>query len=249
MNELYQAVRSRRTELEKNDFIQLLADQKSDPQARLTYVPDMLFFIMGFKDILQSLKVEDSNDPIQLEVNEHCDEDNGHWKWFLNDLDEIEVENNYLRKSNFRMFSELWSDDSYVIRDMVYETLHFSKMAPTSAHRMIILEVIEAVFSVYVENMTVLVNQLGKYEDWKFFGRVHYDAESGHSNGSWLDGGKKAIKVEAHMSAEDKPLALYIIHCMFDRFESMFVNWHKRQLQYMNVGEALLSDEEVKLRA
>jgi len=99
---------------------------------------------------------------------------------------------------------------------------------------MVILEVIEAVFSVYVENMTVLVNQLGKYEDWKFFGRVHYDAENGHSNGSWLDGGKKAIKVEAHMSAPDKELALTIIHRMYDRFEAMFAYWHKRQVHYLN---------------
>jgi hypothetical protein len=234
MNEVFQAVRNRRAQLQKTDFIQLLADTKSDPQARLAYVPDMLFFIMGFKDILHGLKVENSLDPIQLEVNEHCDEDNGHWKWFLKDLEVIEVKNSYLKKSNYKLFSELWSDESFVIRDLVYETIHFSKMAPTSAHRMVILEVIEAVFSVYVENMTVLVNQLGKYEDWKFFGRVHYDAENGHSNGSWLDGGKKAIKVEAHMSATDKELALTMIHRMYDRFEAMFAYWHKRQVHYLN---------------
>jgi hypothetical protein len=238
MHELFYSIQSRRSHLEKSDFIQFLSDKATDPNARLAYVPDMLFFIMGFKDILHELQVEPTTDSIQAEVNEHCREDNGHWKWFLRDLDVIQVQNNYLRQPNFKLFSELWSDGNYAIRDMIYQTQHYAKMAPTSAHKMIILEVIEAVFSVFVEHMTVLVNQLGKYEEWKFFGRVHYEAENGHANGSWLDGQKKEIKVEARMSAADKQLALSIIKGMFDKFEAMFAGWHAKQRQHLLVDLA-----------
>ncbi|MBC7921537.1 MAG: hypothetical protein H7Z75_10680 [Ferruginibacter sp.] len=237
MQALFHTVRERRAKLEKTAFIQLLSDTSADVGARLAYVPDMLFFIMGFKDILHGLQQEDTTDEMQQHVNEHCKEDNGHWKWFLRDLDVIQVRNNYLRQPNFKLFSELWSDENYPIRDVVYQTIHYSKLAPTSAHRMVILEVIEAVFSVYVEHMTVLVNQLDKYEEWTFFGRVHYDAESGHSNGSWLDGGKQAIEAEAHMNPAEKQLALSIIDGMFDKFEAMFEQWYRKQEQHLTVSE------------
>jgi hypothetical protein len=229
MQELFHTIRERRANLEESSFIQFLSDTTSDPQARLAYVPDMLFFIMGFKDILHGLKIENTTDELQLEVNEHCDEDNGHWKWFLRDLEVIQVSNNYLSQPNFKLFSELWSDENYVIRDMVYETIHYSKMVNSAAHRMVILEVIEAVFSVFVENMTVLVNQLGKYEEWKFFGRVHYDAENGHSNGSWLDGKKNSIKAEEGMPTAEKRLTILTINGMFDKFEEMFERWYEKQ--------------------
>ena len=235
MQELFLTVRDRRAKLEKTEFIQLLSDTSADVGARLAYVPDMLFFIMGFKDILHDLQREGATDEVQQQVNEHCEEDNGHWKWFLRDLDVIQVRNNYLRQPNYKLFSELWSDETFPIRDVVYATLHYAKAAPTAAHRMVILEVIEAVFSVYVEHMTVLVNQLGKYEEWKFFGRVHYDAENGHSNGSWLDGKKKEMHAEAHMTPADKQLALSTIHGMFDKFEAMFEQWHHRQQQHLPV--------------
>ena len=240
MTELFNTISARRSKLEKSAFIRLLSNTSEDVNARLAYVPDMLYFIMGFKDILQELQVEPTRDAIQAEVNEHCQEDNGHWKWFLRDLEAMQLKNNYLKQPHFQLFSHLWSDKNYVIRDVVYHTLYYAKMAPTSAHKMIILEVIEAVFSVYVAHMTVLVNQLGKYEEWKFFGRVHYEAENGHTNGSWLDGRKTAVKVETSMPSADKALAISIINGMFDKFEAMFECWHEKQLQVLSVDKLVV---------
>ncbi len=232
-NILFSTIRRRRWELETAPFIKFLANEQADPEARLSYVPHMLFFIMGFKDMLHCLRREGATDPIQQDVNEHCDEDNGHWKWFLADLKAIRLKDNFYDQDKTKLFSTLYSDDNYVIRDMVYDAMHYCKMAGTPANRMIILEVIEAIFSVFVENMNVLVFQLGKYEEYKFFGRVHHEAESGHSNGSWLDGGKKEIHVEAGMTEGEKELALVTINGLFNAFEAMAARWHEQQKQYL----------------
>ncbi len=240
-NILFSTIRQRRQELEKAPFIKFLADKTADPEARLSYVPHMLYFIMGFKDMLYCLRREGSPDPVQQDVNEHCDEDNGHWKWFLADLKAIRLKDNFYDQDKTRLFSELYSDENYVIRDMVYEAMHYCKMANTPAIRMIILEVIEAIFSVFVESMNVLVFQMGKYEEYKFFGRVHHEAESGHSNGSWLDGGKKEVHVEADMAEEEKELALIIINGLFDGFAAMATRWHIQQKQYLRKNARVLA--------
>ena len=239
-NVLFSTIRQRRQQLQQASFIKFLANETADPEARLSYVPHMLFFIMGFKDMLQCLKREGAIDPIQQDVNEHCDEDNGHWKWFLADLKAIRLKDNFYDQDKTKLFSELYSDENYVIRDMVYDAMHYCKLANTSANRMIILEVIEAIFSVFVENMNVLVFQLGKYDEYKFFGRVHHEAESGHSNGSWLDGGKKEIHVEAGMSEGEKELALTIINGLFDGFEAMANRWNVQQKQYLRKNAPVL---------
>lgn len=235
MKTLFETIRDRRAAITQTEFIQFLSDKSADTEARIAYVPDMLFFIMGFKDILHGLKVEDTTDELQLEVNEHCDEDNGHWKWFLYDIDRIKLRNNYLEQSNYRMFSELWSDENFIIRDMVYQTIHYGKATDSPAIKMIILEVIEAVFSVFVESMLVLVHQLGKWEDYKFFGRIHYEAENGHASGSWLDGGKTELKSEKHLSPAEKQYAHAVVNGMFGKFEEMFARWYEKQQQYLQV--------------
>lgn len=223
---LYTTIAQRRSALYDSAFINFVADTSKDTSARISYVPHMLFFIMGFKDMLQELQQQKADDHIQQHVNEHCQEDNGHWKWFLQDIKNMDMPGNFFRNSPSHVCLLVWADEHMPIRRMVYKAMSYCYQCQTPAQRMIILEVIEAIFSVFVENMNILIKQMDKYETYLFFGRVHHEAEGGHSNGSWLDGGKKEIEVERAMSQEEKTGALSMIHGLFDCWEEMASHYH-----------------------
>lgn len=231
---LFNAIRDRRKKVQNSTFIKFVANTKIDTTARLSYVPHMLFFIMGFKDMLQELNHPDSTDEIQLHVNEHCVEDNGHWKWFLRDLEHLHLKENFYLKSSNNLCAEMWSDENMPIRRMVYKAMQYCYTCETPAQRMVIQEVIEAIFSVYVESMNILVNQMGRYEDLLFFGRVHHEAESSHSNGNWLDGGKNKIEVEEGMAFIEKEMAIAMVHGLFDAWDGMAQRWHSQQIAYLH---------------
>lgn len=240
-NKLFTSIRDRRTQMQKSEFIQFVANTSIDTEARISYVPHMLFFIMGFKDMLQELNKPESKDHVQEHVNEHCREDNGHWKWFLRDLENLQIKENIYLKNNTSLCSDMWSDENMQIRQMVYKAMHYCFLCETPAQRMVILEVIEAIFSVYVENMNVLVKQMGKYEDLLFFGRVHHQAESNHSNGSWLDGGKKHVEVEPDMSEMEKEMSIGMVNGLFDAWDIMASRWHAQQQEYLRKHTAVLA--------
>lgn len=52
-----------------------LADRRVAPHQRLSFVPAMMFFTMGFKDILAALRDPADASPLQASVHRHCDED------------------------------------------------------------------------------------------------------------------------------------------------------------------------------
>ncbi|MEL6538818.1 MAG: hypothetical protein AAFQ98_25605 [Bacteroidota bacterium] len=201
--------------------------------ARLSSIPHMTFFIMGFKDILYDLQREEDQDPVQQMVNEHCQEDNGHWQWFLNDLDRLQIPGNFLEQDNWQIFAELWSDRNWAIRETVYDAIHLGRMAYTPQLRLLMLEVIEAIFSVYAESIRVLVEQMGMWETYEFFGKVHYDAENDHTSGSWLEDGKTELEAAHGMTASELELAGEIIDRMFQNFSNMFDRWYETQVGYL----------------
>ena len=230
---LFEKVDQNRRALWEHPFAVTMRNTNLPAEARISPVPQMTFFIMGFKDILFDLQREGEIDSVQKAVNEHCQEDNGHWKWFLNDLERIQVPGNFLDDSKWNIFAELWSDNSWPIRNTVYEAIHLGRKASTSRLRLLMLEVIEAIFSVYAESINVLVKQQGKWETYEFFGKVHYDAENDHSCGSWLDGGKTTLESEEGMTEEEIAFGQELIEGMFGCFHKMFHKWHETQQYHL----------------
>jgi len=224
---LFEKISDKRETLWNHAFAQTMRNTELPFDARLSPIPHMTFFIMGFKDILYDLQRSGTVDHMQEHVNEHCQEDNGHWKWFLNDLERIKTSERFMSQGNWQLFAEMWSDENWPIRETVYEAVHLGRLASTSRLRMLMLEVIEAIFSVYAESINVVVKQMGMWETFEFFGKVHYEAENDHSSGSWLDGGKRSLECgEAKMDAEERELGVQIIERLFGSFTTMFERWY-----------------------
>lgn len=234
---LFEKVNLQRQRLWDHPFAKTMRDNDLPALARLSPIPHMTYFIMGFKDILFDLQDLQSEDPIQKAVNEHCQEDNGHWKWFLNDLERLNLPENFLKGKTWDLIATMWSDDHWPTRNTVYNAIHLGRQARSSRLRFIMLEVIEAIFSVYAESINVLVKQMDMWETFEFFGRVHYEAENDHSSGSWLDGRKTKLESVEGMTNDEKKFAEIIIQEMFNDFTSMFSQWYKVQERNMAVTQ------------
>ncbi len=101
-------------------LFKFLCDSNVDPRERLAFAPCFAPFVMGFGELNRAVFREESNDPIQLMINQHSREDDSHWIWFLEDLQKLSFD---LSMNFSDALKFLWSDETYVSRHMIYEPI------------------------------------------------------------------------------------------------------------------------------
>ena len=225
-----QLIKERKHKLEASKLSLSMKDTNLSTEERLSFIPSMLFFVMGFKDVLETLEDKSSADEIQKKVNTHCLEDEGHWRWYLHDLKELEFNNSYLNNSKYKIFELLWHDDHKPVREMIYQTMHYSKLAAKiPGTKLVIIEVLEAAFAAFLSNMHKLVKEAGLFDDLEYFGKRHQDQEDNHSIGSWLDEEQHKNSLEKDIPVEHILFTHQIVNNLFDHFDAMFDCWYKMQ--------------------
>ena len=106
MDFLDDLLEARKTRLSQSALCAYMADPRVDRYQRLSFIPAMMFFTMGFKDILAALRDPADTSPLQQSVHQHCDEDAFHWKWYLDDLATIDHGRRLLRLSGVSVNEE-----------------------------------------------------------------------------------------------------------------------------------------------
>lgn len=242
MEELIQVIKRRKQKLEKSKLSLSFIDASISVEDRMNFIPSMLFFVMGFKDVLDTLEDKTTQDQIQEKVNRHCLEDEGHWRWYLHDLNAIGFPNSYLKASHTKAFEILWSDDYRPMREMIYQTLHYAKLSKNiPGIKLVIIEVLEAAFAAFLMNMHKLVKEAGMFDNLEYFGKRHQDQEDNHSIGSWLDEEQQKSSLENDIPKEHLTFAHQIANDLFDSFDVMFDCWYKVQKK----SQGILSTQEI----
>lgn len=240
MKDLLQVIKDRKQLLENSDLSLCMKDTNTPVEDRMKFIPSMLFFVMGFKDILESLEDKNSTDPIQKKVNIHCLEDEGHWRWYLNDLTTLGFENSYLEKPKAKMFETLWSDNYKAMREMIYQTIHYCKLSKNiPGVKLVIVEVLEAAFAAFLLNMHKLIKEAGLFGELQYFGKRHQDQEDNHSIGSWLEDTDQKATLETDIPQEHLAFAHEAVNNLFDHFDVMFACWYKHQ-QAVSAEQAVM---------
>lgn len=225
MDFLDDLLETRKARLSQSPLCIYMADARVDPYLRLSFIPAMIFFTMGFKDILAAMRDNNDKSALQLSVHRHCDEDAFHWQWYLDDLGAIEHGRRLLRLPAAQAFTDLWSPANHATRETVYHTIHLAKTWRTPFYRMVIIRALEATFSCFNEPMYRLVEELGLAERLHYFGRVHRHAEANHS--ARLTG----LPAPLQTPAEDElTTADFLVNQLFDTFRRMFDCWHAARL-------------------
>lgn len=225
MQELFVLIEERKHSLDSNKLCVALREYNiSEGRGKLLkFMPSMAFFVLGFKDMLAYLKVENPRNEVDNILNTHCDEDSDHWTWYLEDMKALGLHT--IDASEFAKTT--WSDDNFKIRRHVYDTISIIIQTGSSEERLIIVECLEAAFAAFVMNLNVATKGLDLYETLKYFGKHHYDKESDHTMGSWLSEDSKLKTRSNEYSFLEVERMKECITKIFDNFELMFDYWHE----------------------
>ncbi len=227
MSALLQRISDRQAKLEKHSFCQHLLGCRDVSSQVYSFVPHMTFFVLGFRDILEEIRIKDPKNDFELSINTHCDEDSDHWLWFIEDLETLNMNVEYWGGNVSSVLKTLWSTDNYAIREMVYRVVSHIRTTKTAEEKMMILDCLESAFSVFINSLNSVTQKRGDFQKLKYFGSEHYEDEASHSTGNWLEGEKDFSHSHyydvqrfrsRHMST--------VIDDIFSGFEQVFSRWY-----------------------
>lgn len=224
MEKLIRKLKARKNALDNSGFCNFLKDEGYNAEDRMSFAPSMFFFVMGFRDSLISLKDESNQSAEQAIVNLHCDEDSTHWIWYLNDINVL-TNFSLVQSGNAMSPVQVWSDDNWAIRNVVYEVIHACKNTKDPFQRLVIIQVLEATFGSFNTAIHQPVKELNLYGKLAYFGKEHIDAEEDHSFDNWLEVDEATFQSDKVLTNEQATLGEETIDRLFDAFESLFDCW------------------------
>ncbi|RYY02059.1 MAG: hypothetical protein EOO53_15155 [Gammaproteobacteria bacterium] len=244
MSTLLQKIATQQAKLENNVLCQHLVHRRDSSAAAYSFLPHMTFFILGFRDILEEARIKNPKSDVELALNAHCDEDSGHWLWFIEDLKTLNMDVNYWGGDMSSILKMLWSPESYPVRELVYRITNHIRTSKTAEEKMIIVDCMESTFSVFINSLNVITHRNGFYNKLKFFGSEHFDAESNHASGNWLEGEKQHDDDHSHYSNIQLfrlSHMSFVIDDIFNGFDQVFNYWYNTMQNAMpnDVGIAI----------
>jgi hypothetical protein len=242
MSTLLQKIATQQSQLENHIFCQHLLHHKDISLNAYGFVPHMTFFVLGFRDILEEIRVKNPKTELEISLNAHCDEDSEHWLWFIEDLKVLNMDVNYWGGDISSVLSSLWSRKNHPIRKMVYDVVCHIRSTKTADEKMIIIDCLESAFSVFINSLNSITHRNGYYEKLKYFGSQHYEDEASHSTGNWLEGEKSSD--HSHLY-EIQPFRVrhmsYVVDEIFSGFNQVFDCWYDslKNVDSVNVNIAI----------
>lgn len=229
MNKVFAAIEQHKNHLAEHSFCQHLRNSEYPDKSIFSFVPLMSFFVLGFRDLLEYLRVPFPSNQTEFLLNEHCTEDSDHWLWFLHDLETLELPDSAWGGEKISDSLHLiWAPQNAAIRRQIYDIIVLINNCKNAQEKLVIIECLEAAFAAFIESLNVLTKRMGVYQQLVYFGEHHYDKESEHTMGSWLDSAepktKKAARAEATIRSSQME---QMIDDIFQGFEAMFSCWEK----------------------
>lgn len=245
MKQMLKLIDIKKKEIESHQLCQWMSDKNIDPSERLSFVPSMLFFIMGFSDILKEVKIKNPQTPLDHIINTHCDEDADHWRWYLKDIERLGFSLQDWGGDVYGVFKTLWSDELFPTRKLVYETIKYAQNSKDPVVRLILIEIMEATFGAFTINMIHPLKETQFYKKLHFFGHTHEHAEDNHSLGSWTSDQSPEEYMEGiEVSDSIKYEATGMIEHLFDLFSEMFTCWYEQKGAIRNFNNTLIGEKE-----
>ncbi len=169
-----------RLRLNANPAVAALADPKISTSAKLTVVPTMAFWVLGFGDAMALLRRTAGDTPLDAVVQRHAQEDAEHWQWFVSDLQALASQGVGARSVGDALL-RMWGPDTAPARECAWTVHHLLRAPPDPAARLAILEACEHGFEAFMDSMRPVVQAAGQYGELRYLGAVHDDAEAGHA--------------------------------------------------------------------
>jgi hypothetical protein len=163
----------------RSPFFSFLRDPTIDVGQKLSFAPHVAHFALTFGDLCTLvLRDEPASDEYQELVNTHTYEDEGHWRWYLADLDLL-GENRELHYCD--AIKRIWSDATVRMRRLSYQLCSLA-LGGDSLQRLMLVHCIEGAFHVTLAGLMPVANEL-KSRTGKvltYMGPGHSDVETSH---------------------------------------------------------------------
>lgn len=228
MQAIIQTLEARKKDLKQSALCKMIGDESITATSRLAFTPAMLFFVMGFKDILNEMKDDQSTDPMQQSVNVHCEEDSFHWQWYLKDLERISFGKEFLHIPPTELFTLVWSESWAATREVVYKSIHLAKQYNTPFYKLVLIEALEATFDCFNEPLFKLVHAMGRQDELEYFGVLHAHAEADHAMEKTSDEQESSSYNNYQPSSYENSNAVMIIDEVFNAFANAFDTWYQQ---------------------
>jgi hypothetical protein len=225
MKKVIALIEEKSKNLARNPFCRRLRDQNAhsiSAQDALSFTPNMLFFVMGFQDILDQLEYAKPTDEIQKAINHHCEEDRNHWVWYLQDLKTLGFDHPTPGNGLSDLAKNLWHLNNRPTRELVYLCIHLIKKYDSPAVSMVIILCLEASFGVFISTLENFLANTPFYQKLFYFGQTHHDSELSHH----LHSDKDQNYIQKISLEESEFLEMvFIVQKIFDQFELVFKAW------------------------
>lgn len=229
--------------LHKNSLCQWILGEEAKylpPEEVLSFAPAMLFFILGFRDILQTLEFPDPRHEYEFMVNRHCLEDKDHWRWYLADLETLGFTEQNWGAHFAAQVETVWSDQNRPTRDLVYICIQLIRRFRSAKASLVIIECLEATFGVFMTTLRRRFWNSPAYSKLQFFGQIHQDQEMNHGLGHWIESDQpvdesdhKNILKQLKFSSEEEAELSVAIQLIFEQFETVFESWLAARDQFV----------------
>ena len=237
MKEVLALIYEKKRIYSQSPFFIFLRDRTVSPIERLCFVPCSTPFIMGFTDLCKyGFYQENPSNKIQEILNQHAYEDGEHWRWFINDIEKLGL-NNTMRLNDSLEF--LWNEEIRFSRLLVYELYKY--IAKSEAlEKLIILEAIEGIADVFLSSTKKVTDELQSItgQKYQYFGNSHVDAEHDH----------EAHSDEVHdfieniiISEQQREQSVYLVEKVFE----LFAEWNNELLRYAKRKSSSIPEKEV----
>ncbi|BAY28607.1 hypothetical protein NIES2107_04380 [Nostoc carneum NIES-2107] len=214
MKEVLDLIENKKQEFAQLPLFNFMRDQNIDPRQRLAWAPCAAHFIMNFGELNKYfLRVEPTEDPLQIIINNHTYEDDHHWLWFLEDLKHLKLDQS-LKFSEALKF--LWSEETKNARWLNYQLYKYTAQA-TPIQKIIVIEVTEATGNVMFSTAADIAKQIKAItqKECRYFADFHLNVETGHITGS---AGIRQLLQDIQLPESNQIEALELVDTLFAVF-------------------------------
>ena len=210
-------------------FFNFMRDKSIAPLKRLSFAPCAAYFIMSFADLNRYvLRQEPTEDKVQIILNQHSYEDDFHWQWFLEDIQKLGFNPELAFNESLKF---LWSEETKASRLLSFRLYQYIAQSEP-IEKLVVLEAIEATSDVLVAATKEITNdlKLTTKQEYKYFGEIHFDAESDHQAHSQ---DVNQFLHDIYLSVETKKRSIKLIEMVFE----LFTQWTSELLEYAQVAQ------------
>lgn len=225
MADVVRQIDAERATLQDGPLFGWLSDESIDGYRRLSFLPSLLYYLMGFKDVLAALARDEPRGRLEEHINAYCKEDADHWRWYLTDLEKLGFDLNTWGKTVPEWCNEVWGPATEINRKTIFHLINYAMANRDPLYQLALILVFEATGVVFIGHTRKAAIALGQDEELQYLGRKHFEEEAAHS-----------VKPEdlAHfeLSPEQFESISSMVATLFVDYRELFICWYDHREKF-----------------